>query len=208
VPVPPFEKYIIEPFNMSEPQFWSFMKNYMDHRIDAKLLHSFYDYDLLMKNQTDGYERHFLKLTAAGTKETLGVALVNVDYTAQGEYRAYIRHLTTTDAAKIQTAIDQVVEFIWKNIYCQHIRLELYHQTDAAGKIQADPEMKAAFTKVGFKWKTLTNDPVTGKRAQIMQLNRPATAPKFEGTELRLVDAGKEPVTIKAGMVMELSSEP
>lgn len=51
----------------------------MDHRIEPKLLHSFYDYDLLMKNQADGYERHFLKLTAAGTKETLGVALVNVD---------------------------------------------------------------------------------------------------------------------------------
>jgi hypothetical protein len=59
-----------------------------------------------MKNQNEGYERHFLKLTAAGTKETLGVAMVNVDHTAQGEYRAYIRHLTTIDVSKIQTAID------------------------------------------------------------------------------------------------------
>lgn len=66
--------------------------------------------------------------------------------------------------------------------------------------------MKAAFTKAGFKWKTLTNDPVTGKRAQIMQLNRPANAPLYEGIQHRFVDAAKEPVTIKAGMVMELSS--
>ena len=91
---------------MTESQFWSFMRNYMEHKIETKLLHSFYDFDLLMKNQIDGYERHFLRLTAVGTKETLGVALVNVDYTAQGEYRAYIRHLTTIDATKIQTAID------------------------------------------------------------------------------------------------------
>jgi hypothetical protein len=62
-------------------------------------------------------------------------------------------------------------------MYCQHIRLELYHQTDAAGKIQADPDVKNAYAKAGFKWKTLTNDPATGKRAQIMQCNRVATAP-------------------------------
>jgi hypothetical protein len=43
--------------------------------------------------------------------------------------------------------------------------------------MQADPDVKNAFTKVGFKWKTLSNDPVTGKRAQVMQLNRPSTAP-------------------------------
>lgn len=68
--------------------------------------------------------------------------------------------------------------------------------------------MKAAFTKAGFKWKTLTNDPITGKRAQIMQLNRTTTAPQYEGIKHRFVEAAREPVTIKAGMVMELSSEP
>lgn len=50
VAVPPFDKYVIEPFNMTEPQFWSFMKNYMEHKIEQKQLLSFYDYELLMKN--------------------------------------------------------------------------------------------------------------------------------------------------------------
>ncbi len=50
VDVSPFDKYLIEPFNMTEPQFWSFMKNYMEHKIDQKQLLSFYDYELLMKN--------------------------------------------------------------------------------------------------------------------------------------------------------------
>ena len=50
-----------------------------------------------------------------------------------------------------------------------HIRIELYHQLDEpTGKMQADPDVKNALTKVGFKWKILTNDPVTGKRAQVM----------------------------------------
>lgn len=51
---------------------------------------------------------------------------------------------------------------------------------DASGKIQADIDVKDALSKNGFKWKTLSNDPVTGKRAQIMQINRPATAPAFD----------------------------
>ena len=64
--------------------------------------------------------------------------------------------------------------------------------------------MKSAYTQCGFKWKTLTNDPVTGKRAQIMQVNKLATAPAFENT--RHLDLGKEPITIKAGLVMGYGS--
>lgn len=71
--------------------------------------------------------------------------------------------------SKLQQAIEQVVDFIWRTVYCTHIRLELFHlKDDATGKIQADPDVKSAFTKIGFKWKTLSNDPHTGKRAQIM----------------------------------------
>jgi hypothetical protein len=41
-----------------------------------------------------------------------------------------------------------------------------------------------------------------------MQLNRTPTAPAYDGSKLRLVEPAKEPVTIKAGIVMELSSQP
>lgn len=59
-----------------------------------------------------------------------------------------------------------MVEFIFKTVYCTNIRLELFHIKDeASGKIQADPDIKNAFSKVGFKWKTLSNDPNTGKRS-------------------------------------------
>lgn len=74
-----------------------------------------------------------------------------------------------------------MVDFIWRTVYCTHIRVELFHlKEDASGKIQADIDVKGALTKCGFKWKTLSNDPATGKRAQVMQLNRPATAPAFD----------------------------
>jgi len=58
------------------------------------------------------------------------------------------------------------MEFIWKNVDCSNVRIEIYHMKDeASGKFQADPDVKNAFTKCGFKWKTLSNDPITGKRA-------------------------------------------
>lgn len=59
-----------------------------------------------------------------------------------------------------------MVDYIWRHVHCNHIRIELYHQLEeATGKIQADTDVKNALAKAGFKWKTLSNDPVTGKRA-------------------------------------------
>ncbi len=105
----------------------------------------------------------------------------------------------------MQKAAEIVIDFMWRTVYCQHIRLELFHQQDAAGKFQADPDVKNAFTKLGFKWKTLSNDPSTGKRAQIMQLNRPANAPEFD-RGFRKIEPGVEPLTIKAALTMGLST--
>ena len=100
-----------------------------------------------------------------------------------------------------------MVEHIWRTVYITHIRVELYHISDETGKMQADPDVKNAFTKVGFKWKTLSNDPSTGKRAQIMQLNRFPNTPAYE-PKIRQIEAGNEPVTIKAGLVLSLSNKP
>jgi hypothetical protein len=48
-----------------------------------------------------------VKLTAPGnSKDVLGVAVFNIDHTATGEYRGYIRHLSVQDMTKLQTAIE------------------------------------------------------------------------------------------------------
>ena len=179
----------------------------MSSKIESRQAQSFYDYENLKTKQTQGYERHYIKLTTSNSKETQGVAILNVDHTAVGEYRAFIRHLSTTDISKLQKALEQVVDHIWRTVYCTHIRVELFHISDDTGKMQADPDVKNAFSKVGFKWKTLSNDPATGKRAQIMQLNRFPTSPAYE-PKMRHIEAATEPVTIKAGLVLSLSHKP
>lgn len=55
--------------------------------------------------------------------------------------------------------------------------------------------MKAAVSKFGFRWKTLSNDPVSGKRAQIMQASR---QDKIERPE---------PFSVKLACVLSLSGE-
>lgn len=55
--------------------------------------------------------------------------------------------------------------------------------------------------KKGFKWKTLQNDPASGVRFQIMQMNRPADIPRSSN-----IQSG-EPLVLKGVHLYLLSSE-
>lgn len=80
--------------------------------------------------------------------------------------------------------------------------MELYHtKNEATGRAAADPEIKKAVQAEKFKWFTLQNDPATGKRSQIMQLNRPKEGiPELDISARRMVP-GKEPIQIKSGVL-------
>ncbi len=40
------------------------------------------------------------------------------------------------------------MEYIWTHMYCTNVRVEIYHMKDeSTGKVQADPDVKKAFTK-------------------------------------------------------------
>jgi len=67
--------------------------------------------------------------------------------------------------AHFEKGLEATVAYIWKEILCNDIRVELYHFKDAEGNLKADLTLKAAYAKMTFRWKTLANDPVTGKRA-------------------------------------------
>jgi len=63
-------------------------------------------------------------------------------------------------------SLEKLCQYIWKEIACDHVRVEIIHIKDeATGKLAADPGVKTAYAQKGFKWKTLSNDPTTGKRA-------------------------------------------
>lgn len=79
-----------------------------------------------------GYSAHYLRLVdptsqSKEVKATQGVACINVDHKFTTETRAYIRHLSTRDKSRFEEALKLVLDFIWKNIDCNSIRLDLHH---------------------------------------------------------------------------------
>jgi hypothetical protein len=97
--------------------------------------------------------------------------------------RVFIRHISTIKYKQLDAAFTTVLEFIWKNIQCDNIRFELFHIKDKSGVLKADQKFKDVLQRAGFKWKNLCNDPSTGKRSQIMQLDRPKDLSKIPAFE-------------------------
>ena len=98
---------------------------------------------------------------------------------------------------------------MWRRIYCDHIRLELFHiKNEETGRMAADDAIKKSLAELKYKWKNMINDG-SGKRSQIMELRKPtgdaaADLPPFENP--RNLQLGQEPVTIKSGVIMECST--
>lgn len=96
-------------------------------------------------------------------------------------------------------ALKQLLEFIWQKLNADTIRIDLYHfALEAEGQLKANAEIKEALVmkKLGFKWKTLINDPETGGRYQVMQMNRPKDLPKKAQRQ--------EPITIKSALLLRM----
>jgi hypothetical protein len=58
-----------------------------------------------------------------------------------------------------------VMDFIWRRINCEHVRVEVFHFVNAEGAMKVDQTVKEAYAKFGFRWKMLNNNRETGKRA-------------------------------------------
>ncbi len=101
--------------------------------------------------------------------------MFNVDEAeGESERKVFINHLSTLSPSLLEPALSLALSFIWTNITCSVIRVELTHiKEEGTSKVKMDPHIKSVFANCGFRWKALSNDPVTGKRTQLMQISRP-----------------------------------
>ena len=139
---------------MDETEFVNFATDYYAKLVEP-MRNSFYDPETLFRKMEDGYERHYLKIVAYhnGKKLAHGIACVNVDQTAQSMHRAFIRHVSVIRPELFPQALKIVLDFVWRRIHCDQIRLELFHTMNVAlGKPTADPEIKKAVAAEKFKW--------------------------------------------------------
>ena len=59
--------------------------------------------------------------------EVEGMLCVNIDHTRQSEFGAYIRHLSVVDRSEFPKALDLALDYTWKNLYADTVRVDLYH---------------------------------------------------------------------------------
>lgn len=115
-----------------------------------------------------GYERHYMKIVAfhEGRKMAHGLACINIDQSFASGHRAFLRHISVIRAELFPQALKLVIDFVWKRIACDHIRLEQFYVTDEeTKKLQAAPILKDSLKVAKFRWQSLINDPVSGKRS-------------------------------------------
>lgn len=87
---------------------------------------------MCLKEMQQGYSPFYLRIVDPTTKsrdvkDTIGVACLNIDHKCIEEKRAYIRHLSVRDKQRFEEALLLVLDFIWKNIGCRTVRLNLHH---------------------------------------------------------------------------------
>ena len=73
-----------------------------------------------------GYEQHVMKFSQR-EGQVDGMLCVNIDHTRQSEFGAYIRHLSVVDRSQFTNALNMALDYIWKNLYADTIRIDLYH---------------------------------------------------------------------------------
>jgi hypothetical protein len=201
---------LLQPLKIKPEEFVGFANEYYQ-KLVPQLRDSFYEPETLFNLMEQGYERHYLKIVAfhEGRKMAHGLACVHIDQNHKSGHRAFLRHISVIRTELLPQALKLTVDFIWRRIQCEHIRLEQYHVANPeTEKLAADESLKAALKEAKFRWQNLQNDPKTGKRSQLMQLVKPKedAAPPFENP--RGLQIGKEPIVIKAGMLIQVSDSP
>lgn len=171
---------------------------------------SFHGVEACLTAMEGGCHQQFLRLANGGApseevRDTIGLACINIDHTCLTERRAYIRHLSTVDLSKFEEALQLVLKHAWTVLKAGTVRVDLHHFQDTSKPdqdMQADKEIKAilGMNRRGFKWKTLINDPSTGKRYQIMQIVRPADLKDDQGPP-------PEPLILKAAQLYDIGSD-
>jgi len=161
--------------------------------LEYRMRHSFPDKDLAIQQMQEGYDGRYLKFEKNG--KIVGVALLNIDHTWSNDNRAYIRHISVKEREDFNPVLFLTIDYVWNKMLADNLRVDLYHVKEPAAKnsgesgdefednrsigstfsVQTDGEIKTALcmNKTGFRWKMLINDPATGMRYQIMQMNKP-----------------------------------
>ena len=83
------------------------------------------------------------------------------------ETKVLLHQLSAVDEELQEEIMDLGLDYIWKTMHCQAIRVQLHHyeQLDEASgvmKLKGNEVLKNFYKKRVFRWKTLKNEMATG----------------------------------------------
>eukprot|EP00826_Nyctotherus_ovalis_P061174 TRINITY_DN8676_c0_g1_i6.p1 TRINITY_DN8676_c0_g1~~TRINITY_DN8676_c0_g1_i6.p1 ORF type:complete len:472 (-),score=84.64 TRINITY_DN8676_c0_g1_i6:722-2137(-) len=102
-----------------------------------------------------------------------GLAVLNVGYVSQAKSIVRIVHVSSIKG-EIGVLLKELTDYIWNNINCDEIRVELTHYMQG-GRLLPFTSLKREFTSLNFRWKSLIN--VQEGRTDVLGLSRPETSP-------------------------------
>lgn len=169
---------IIRPIDIYEDEISNHIQQYVES-IDSKMRNSFIsDPQDLLARANNGQDPLWFDLIDPTGSKKVGLAVTNVDNTHFLTRRLVILHFTLLDRTLYSEYLKKFVEYLWQNQECDEIKISLYH-IDGEGEnnnMGADKQLQDNIKALGFRWKQLINDKVTGKRYIDYLLKRPEFA--------------------------------
>jgi len=129
----------------------------------------------LLRRANNGQDPLWFELVETGQR--IGLAVTHVDNTYFAARRLIILHFSVLNRTHYQEYLQKFVDYLWKNEECDEIKISLYHIEDENHNMGADKELQDSIKKLGFRWKQLTNDKLTGKRYIDFLMKRPENCP-------------------------------
>lgn len=165
---------IIRPIEVYEDEIAKYVEKYIE-LLDHNMKHSFISQpqDLLLRANNGQDPLWFDLYDQPTSSNKVGMAVTHIDNTYFAQRRLVILHFSTNDRTKYGESLQKFVEFIWKNEECDEIKISLYYIEDEQNNLGADKQLQEFIKGLGFRWKQLVNDKVTGKRYIDYLLKRP-----------------------------------
>ena len=148
---------------------------------------SFAPPELLVQNAMANYDPHFLFLVTNNSSKPImervkGLVVFSQDTTVKSEpivntedalmdikreTKVLLHQLSAVDEELQEEIMDIGLDFIWKTMHCQAIRVQLHHyeqldEASGAMKLKGNEALKNFYKKRVFRWKTLKNEMSTG----------------------------------------------
>lgn len=160
VPYEGLEEEIIDFFSKHDQQIEVFMRQAFSSNITG-----------IFQACNSGQDSRWLQIKQ-GSKP-IGLVAANIKSANFTVRRLEILYFTVTQPDLYEEAVALLVDYIWRTDPCDDIWVGLCHTQLDGGKLGVNPKLEEAYKKNGFRWKRVTNDPLTEVRKTEYAVKRP-----------------------------------